>query len=85
MNSANNDDGAGNTAGLPPAKITFKDNKKVWMKNKFINFGKFIWNNKKKRFLGRDGEDWRKFLFLFSSSGPIIAYQLLQIYNFKYM
>jgi hypothetical protein len=59
MSSDNEDSAvAGGTVALPPPKITFRENKKLYLKNMAKNFGKSIWNSKKKRFLGRDGEDW---------------------------
>ncbi len=61
MSSLNEVAGSTPVAGLPPPKITFKENKKLYLKNMFKNLGKSIWNNKKKRFLGRDGEDWSEF------------------------
>lgn len=39
-------------------KLKFKENKKLYLQEKSKSFLKFVWNSKKKQFLGKDGEDW---------------------------
>ncbi|CAF0801928.1 unnamed protein product [Brachionus calyciflorus] len=54
-------------------KIKFKDNKLLYVKNIFKTFGLFIWDNKKKEFLGREVLSWSyvgvMYVFYFSILG----------------
>jgi hypothetical protein len=44
-------------------KVTFKENKLLFLKLKFIGFIKLIWDNKNKEFLMRNFYSWSKYLF----------------------
>ena len=44
-------------------KVTFKENKLLYLKLKFFSFLKLIWDNKNKEFLMRNFQSWGKFSF----------------------
>jgi hypothetical protein len=50
-----------NMSTMVKPKITFKDNKCLFIKNQLSSIGRMIWNNKKKQFILKDGEDWSMF------------------------
>jgi hypothetical protein len=43
-------------------KVTFKENKLLFLKLKFFSFLKLIWDNKNKEFLMRNFYSWSKFV-----------------------
>ena len=47
-----------NMSTMVKPKLTFKENKCQFIKNQFSSIGRMIWNNKKKQFILKDGEDW---------------------------
>lgn len=55
---------AENAAEADNKKVTFKENKLLYLKLKFFSFLKLIWDNKNKEFLMRNFQSWGKFLFL---------------------
>ena len=49
---------ATDNSGMVKPKLTFKENKWLFIKTQLFSFGRMIWNNKKKQFLLKDGQDW---------------------------
>ena len=51
-------DGDSNMNAMVKPKLTFKENKCLFIKTQLASFGRMIWNNKKRQLLLKDGEDW---------------------------